>query len=81
MSLKLPNICAGVAAVASVMSKFVHSFKPIHDKYPNRPNNHKIQGVIFLEKDVQVVWRGADEIPVFVFTHANFPDKKFYAAK
>ena len=81
MSLKLPNICAVVADVASVMSKFVQSSNPIHDKYPNRPNNHKIQGGIFLDKDVQVVWRWADAIPVFVFTHADFPDKKFYTAK
>ena len=47
MSPKSPKLCSGVDAVVSVMSKFVHPSKPIFDKYPNRPNNHKLQGVVF----------------------------------
>ena len=30
---------------------------------------------------MKVVRRYANAIPVFVFTHVNFPDKQFYAAK
>ena len=29
---------------------------------------------------MKVVRRGADAIPVFVFTHSDFPDKKLYSA-
>ena len=76
-----PNICAGVGDVAPVMSKFVHPSKPIRDKYANRPKNHKLEGAVLVEEDVKVLRRGADLIPVFVFTHANFSDKKIYAAK
>ena len=81
MSPKYPKLHAGVGAVASVMSKFVHPSRPIHHKYPNRPKNHKLQGVILVEVDTKVVWRGADAILVFVFTHFDFPEEQFYAAK
>ena len=71
MALKL---CAGVGVVASVMSMFAHSIKPIFDKYPNQPKNQNLEGVVLVEEDVKVVRQGADAIPVFVFTHADFPD-------
>ena len=81
MSMKSPKLCASVGAVASGISKFIHPSKSIFHKYPNRPNNHKLQGVILVEVDAEVVRRGADEILVFVFTHFDFPDEQFYAAK
>ena len=34
-----------------------------------------------MEVDAKVVRRGANAILVFVFTHFDFPDQKFYAAK
>ena len=34
-----------------------------------------------MEGDAKFVWRGANEIMIFVFTHYDFPDKQFYAAK
>ena len=34
-----------------------------------------------VEVDAKVVWRGADAILVFVFTHFDFPDKQLYSAK
>ena len=34
-----------------------------------------------MEVDVKVVRRGANAILVFVFTHFDFPNQKFYAAK
>ena len=49
--------------------------------YLDRPKNHKLEGVILVEVDVKVVRRGADAILVFVFTHFDFPDEQFYAAK
>ena len=78
---KLPKLRAGIGAAASVMSKFVHPSGSIHHKYPNRPKNHKLKGFILLEVNAKVVRRGADAILFFVFTHFDFPDKKFYAAK
>ena len=72
MALKLWDI---IGAVASMMLKFVHTSNPIRDKYPNRPKNHKLEGVVLVEEDVKFVRRGANAIPIFVFTHANFPDK------
>ena len=33
-----------------------------------------------MEINVKVVRRGTNAIPVFVFTHADFPDKKLYSA-
>ena len=63
------------------MSKFVHHSKPIIDKYHNWPKKHKLQGVVLVEADWKVVRQGANEILVFVFTHFDFPDQKFYAAK
>ena len=81
MSPKSLKLCADVDAVASVMSEFVHPSRSIRHKYPNRPNNHKLQGVILVEVDTKVVRRGANAIMVFVFTHFDFPDEQFYAAK
>ena len=81
MLLHLPNLRAGVGAVTSVMSKLVHPSRSIHHKYPNRPKNHKLQVVILVEVEVKVVRRGADAVLVFVFTHFDFPDEKFYVAK
>ena len=81
MSSRSPKLRAGVGAVASVMSKFVHPSKSIHNKYPNRPKNHKLQGVVLVEVDAKVVRRGTNEILVFVFTHFDFTDQKLYAAK
>ena len=81
MPPKLPKLCAGVGAVASVMSRFVHPSRSICHKYPNRQKNHKLEGVILVEVDVKVVRRGVDAILVFVFTYFDFPDEKFYAAK
>ena len=63
------------------MSKSVHPSKPIHDKYPNRPKNHKLWGVVFVGVDAKVMRRGANAILVFVFTHSDFPDQKLYTAK
>ena len=34
-----------------------------------------------MEVDAKVARRGADAILVFVFTHSDFPDEQFYAAK
>ena len=81
MSPKLTKLCARVGAVASVMSKFFHPSKSIRDKHPNRPKNHKLQGVVLVEVDAKVVRQGANEILVFVFTYFDFTDQKFYAAK
>ena len=81
MSPKSPKLCSGVGAVASVMSKFVQPSRSIRHKYPNRPKNHKLEGVILVEVDAKVVRRGADAILVFVFTHFGFTDKNLYAAK
>ena len=55
MSPKFPELRYGVGAVASVMSKFVHPSRSICHKYPNRPKNHKLQGVILVEVDAKVV--------------------------
>ena len=74
---KSPKLRAGVGSVASVMSKFVHPRKSIRDKYPNRPKNHNLQGVVLVEVDAKVVWRGANAIMFFVFTHFDFPNKQF----
>ena len=81
MSPNLPNICAGVGSVGSVMSKFVRPSDPIRDKYHNWLNKYKLQGVILLEEDVKVVRQDAGAIPVFVFTHAILPRQQFYSAK
>ena len=48
---------------------------------PNRTKNYKLQGVVLVEVDAKVVRWGADAILVFVFTHFNFPNQQFYAAK
>ena len=63
------------------MSKFVHPSRSIHHKHPNRSKNHKLEGVILLEVNTKVVRRGDNAILVFVFTHFDFPDEQFYAAK
>ena len=34
-----------------------------------------------MEVDTKVVWRGANAILVFVFTHFDFRDEQFYGAK
>ena len=75
--MKLPKICAGVGAVASVMSKFVHPSNLIRDKYPNRTKNHKMQGVVLVEEDMNVVQRGAYEIPFFFSPMTILPTKNF----
>ena len=77
---KSPKLRAGVGAVASVMSKFVHPSKPIRDKYPNWLKKHNLHRVVLVEVDTKVVQRGANAIMVFVFTHLDFPDQKLYAA-
>ena len=63
------------------MSKFVYYSKENFNKEPNRKKNHKFQERVLVEEDEKVVRRGADVIPVFVFTHANFPDKQIHDAK
>ena len=80
MSPKSPKLCAGVGAVVSVMSKFVHPSKSISDKYHNRLKNHKLQGVVLVEVDAKFVRRGSNAILAFVFIHLNFPDQQFYSA-
>ena len=72
----LPKLYVVVGVVLSVMLKFVRTSKPISDKYPNWPKNHKLKGFVLVEEDLKVVRWGANAISVFVFTHANFPDKK-----
>ena len=74
---KSPKLRVGVGDVASVMSKLVHPSKSIRFKYPNRPKNHKLQGVILVEVEAKVVRRGANAILVFVYTHFDFPDEQF----
>ena len=74
-------LCAGVVAVVLLISKFFHPSKTIFDKYPNRPKNHKLKRVVFVEEDVKFVRQGSNEILVFVFTHADFPNQQFYSAK
>ena len=81
MLLKLTTLRAVVSSFASVMSKFVHPSKPIFNKYPSWPKNHKLQGVVLAEVDAKVVGQGANEILVFVFTHSNFTNQNFYSDK
>jgi hypothetical protein len=73
-----PNLRAGVGAVAWVMSRFVHPSKPLRDQYPNRPKNHKLEGIILLREEDKVVQRGTEPVPVFLFRHEDFPNKEFY---
>ena len=76
-----PKLHAGIGAISDVMLKFILPSKPIRDNYPNQTKKHKLEGVVLVEEDMKVVRRGADVIPVFVFTHDSFPDKLFYSTK
>ena len=81
MSSKFPKLHAAVGAVASVRSNYIHPSKLFCDKYPNRPKNHKLQGVVLVEVDAKFMRRGANAILFFVFTHFNFTDQQLYATK
>ena len=54
--------------------KFFHPSKPICDKHPNRPKNHKLQGVVLAEVDAKAMRQGANAILVFVITHFDYPE-------
>ena len=71
MSQNLPKLHAFVGTVVSVMSKSVHSNKPICDKYSKLPKNHKLQAVVLVEVDVKVVRKGVNAIQFLFFTHSN----------
>ena len=72
-----PDLFAGVGAVASVMSKFVHPSKPIHNNYLYRPKKHKLGGVVLVEEDKKVVRRGAYAITVLSSPMPVFLTKKY----
>ena len=81
MSPKLPKLCVGVGAVASVMSNIFYPINPIHNNYSTRPKNHKLQVLVLVEVEVEVVRQDANAILVFVFTHFDFPYQEFYSSK
>ena len=43
-----PRLHFGVSGFVSFMSMYIHSSKPIREKYPNRPKAHKLEYLILI---------------------------------
>jgi hypothetical protein len=71
----------GVGGVGSCISRFIHPSKPIRDKYVNRPKGHKLENLTVIAEGLKTVRRGGGPTNVFIFSHGDFPDVEFYAAR
>ena len=76
-----PCLRFDVGGVVSRMSMFIHPRKPIYEKYPNRPKAHKLEDLILIVESEISIRRGGGLSKVYKFSHLNFPDIIFYAAK
>jgi hypothetical protein len=68
----LRHLCCGVDGVGS---------KPIRDKYLNCPKGHKLENLTIIAEGNKNLGRGAGLARVYLFSHCNFPDVEFYAAR
>ena len=76
-----PRLRFGVGRVVICMSRFIHPSKPICEKYPNRPKYHKLEDLILIAESEISIRRGGVLAKVYKFSHLNFLDVIFYAAK
>ena len=81
ISTMTPRLSFGVGGVVSCMSRFNHPSKPIREKYPNRPKAHKLEDLILIAESEISIRRGGGLAKVYNFSHLDFPDVIFYAAK
>ena len=75
------SLCHGVGAQCRVVSRFVQPSAPIRAKYNNRTRDYNMELVVLIRESVKVVRRGAAVVLVFSFSHPDFDDGEFYAAK
>ena len=75
------KLCPRIGAVSFVVSRFVYSSKPICDRYPNRPKNHKLEWAVLVEEGEKVLRQITPEILVYIFCYTDFPDQQFYDEK
>ena len=76
-----PCLRFGVGGFVICMYRFIHPSKPIHEKYPNRSKAHKLEDLILIAESEISIRRGGGLAKVYNFSHLNFPDVIFYAAK
>ena len=69
----------GVGAVCSVQSKFLHPGKLISDKYPNRPANHELKGLIVVEEGTKMIRK--KDTDVILMRHEDFENQFIYCIK
>ena len=53
----------------------------MRDTYPNRPNGHKVLGLILVGQETKVIRRGTEPFEIFTFRHDDMPNEVLYAAK
>ena len=69
----------GVGAVCSVQGKFLHPGKLISDKYPNRPANHELKGLIVVEEGTKMIRK--KDTDVILMRHEDFENQFIYCIK
>ena len=71
----------GIGTVAFVLSGFFYPSKPIRYRYPDRTNNHKLEGAVLVEEDEMFLRQITPSILVYISCNHDSPNQKFYAAK
>ena len=70
-----------IGAAGECVSRFIHPSNTVRDTYPNRPNKHKVLGLILVGQEIKVIRRGTEPVKVFTFWRKDIPNKVMYIAK
>ena len=77
----MPQVQPGLAVVVWCMSRYIHSSRPIREKYTNIPKGHKLEDLILVGESNMSLRRKGVTAPVYYFYRCDFPLVEFFAVR
>ena len=71
----------GHGAKASAISQMIHPYDLVREKWQNKWQREKVEGLVVAGKDFWVMRRGSPATYALITRHKYFPNKELYCTK
>ena len=75
------TLCFGERVLSSCISRFIHTSKPVSQKYSNHFKMHKFENLVLIAEGEKKIQRNRCVSNVYKFTNADFESVEFYTAR
>ena len=75
------TLCFGKGGLAICISQFIHQSKQIRENYPKHTKTHKLENLVLIAEDKNIIHRNSSVSNVDTFSHAGFDGVEFYATR